>query len=112
MNEVQTDELTPESQKLSSDDVWSSPGWSCKIDMRKQVFCSRSLNMKNIVVVGFDMDYTLAQYMPKTFDFLAYDGTIEKLANDQGHLSELLKWTFEWEYMVNDWFLIRRETTF
>ncbi|KAF6166649.1 hypothetical protein GIB67_005511 [Kingdonia uniflora] len=100
MNEVRIDELTPESQKFSSDDIWSSPGWSCKIDMRKQVFCNRSLNMKNIVAVGFDMDYTLAQYMPETFESLAYDGTIGKLVYDLGYPSELLKWTFDWEYMV------------
>ncbi|KAF6171523.1 hypothetical protein GIB67_018047 [Kingdonia uniflora] len=64
---------------------------SYKIDMRKQVFCNRSLNMKNIIAVTFDMDYTLAQYMPESFKSLAIDSTIRKL---------LLKWTFDWEYMV------------
>lgn len=27
----------------------------------RRVFCNRSLNMKSIAAVGFDMDYTLAQ---------------------------------------------------
>ncbi|KAF6166129.1 hypothetical protein GIB67_023839 [Kingdonia uniflora] len=62
MNEVRIDELILESQKLSSDDIWSSPGWSCKIDMRKQYY--------------------------------------QKVGLCKGYPSELLKWTFDWEYMV------------
>eukprot|EP00966_Prymnesium_polylepis_P208423 4828365-Prymnesium_polylepis.2 len=30
--------------------------------------------MKQIKAVGFDLDYTLAEYIPETFDVLAYDG--------------------------------------
>ncbi|KAM1223634.1 hypothetical protein ACFX10_042476 [Malus domestica] len=80
--------------------VWSSPQGGCKIDLRKQIFCNRSLNMKNIVAVGFDMDYTLAQYKPETFESLAYDGTIRKLVYDLGYPRELLNWSFDWTYMV------------
>ncbi|XP_044474667.1 5'-nucleotidase domain-containing protein 4-like isoform X2 [Mangifera indica] len=80
--------------------VWSSPGGGHKIDIGKQIFCNRSLNMKNIVAVGFDMDYTLAQYKPETFETLAYDGTIRKLVYDLGYPEELLEWSFDWKYMV------------
>ncbi|KAL6295707.1 hypothetical protein ACE6H2_003849 [Prunus campanulata] len=80
--------------------VWSSPQGGCKIDIRKQIFCNRSLNMKNILAVGFDMDYTLAQYKPETFESLAYDGTIRKLVYDLGYPRELLDWSFDWTYMV------------
>lgn len=62
--------------------IWSSPEGGCKIPIGKQIFCSRSLNMKNIVAVGFDMDYTLAQYKSETFETLAYKGTIRKLVDD------------------------------
>lgn len=68
--------------------TWASPG-GCKIDTGKQIFCNRSLNMKNIVAVGFDMDYTLAQYKPETFESLAYEGTIKKLVNDLGYPQEV-----------------------
>jgi len=44
-----------------------------------EVFCNRALNMKQIQAIGFDMDYTLAEYIPETFDLLAYDGAISKL---------------------------------
>ncbi|XP_021285109.1 5'-nucleotidase domain-containing protein 4 isoform X1 [Herrania umbratica] len=80
--------------------VWSSPEGGCKIDIGKQIFCNRSLNMRNIVAVGFDMDYTLAQYKPETFESLAYEGTTRKLVYDLGYPQELLAWTFDWKYMV------------
>ncbi|KAF8406434.1 hypothetical protein HHK36_008521 [Tetracentron sinense] len=80
--------------------IWSSPDRTSKINTGKQIFCNRSLNMKNIVAVGFDMDYTLAQYMPETFESLAYNGTIRKLVFDLAYPPELLEWSFDWKYMV------------
>ncbi|KAL3022757.1 hypothetical protein AAZX31_04G031400 [Glycine max] len=80
--------------------VWSSPENGVKTEIGKQIFCNRSLNMKNIIAVGFDMDYTLAQYKPETFESLAYQGTIKKLVYDLGYPRELLNWSFNWKYMV------------
>ncbi|XP_009588770.1 uncharacterized protein LOC107800665 isoform X3 [Nicotiana tabacum] len=80
--------------------IWSSPEGGCEIDIGKQIFCNRSLNMKSIVAVGFDMDYTLAQYKPETFESLAYEGTVRKLVYDLGYPPELLEWSFDWSYMV------------
>lgn len=73
--------------------IWSSPG-GCKIDIGKQIFCNRSLNMNNIVAVGFDMDYTLAQYKAETFESLAYEGTIKKLVYDLGYPEEVCAWHY------------------
>lgn len=69
--------------------VWSSPEHGFKTEIGKQIFCNRSLNMKNIIAVGFDMDYTLAQYKPETFESLAYQGTIKKLVYDLGYPREV-----------------------
>lgn len=69
--------------------VWSSPEGGQKIDITKQIFCNRSLNMRSIVAVGFDMDYTLAQYKPDTFESLAYEATIKKLVYDLGYPIEV-----------------------
>ncbi|XP_042011937.1 5'-nucleotidase domain-containing protein 4-like isoform X2 [Salvia splendens] len=80
--------------------VWSSPEGGQMIDIGKQIFCNRSLNMRNIVAVGFDMDYTLAQYKSETFESLAYEGTVKKLVHDLGYPAELLGWSFDWTYMV------------
>ncbi|XP_073005437.1 uncharacterized protein [Typha latifolia] len=80
--------------------IWSSFKTGERIPIGKQIFCNRSLNMKNITAVGFDMDYTLAQYKPETFEALAYQGTVEKLVNDLQYPKELSKWQFNWKYMV------------
>ncbi|TYI27929.1 hypothetical protein ES332_A05G209600v1 [Gossypium tomentosum] len=80
--------------------IWSSLEGGSRIDIGKQIFCNRSLNMRNIVAIGFDMDYTLAQYKPETFESLAYEGTVRKLVYDLGYPQELLEWTFDWKYMV------------
>ncbi|KAK1288737.1 hypothetical protein QJS10_CPB19g00562 [Acorus calamus] len=80
--------------------IWSSPEWGQNIARGKQIFCNRSLNMKSIIAVGFDMDYTLAQYMPETFESLAYNGTLRKLVYNLGYPPELLEWSFDWKYMV------------
>ncbi|XP_022875857.1 5'-nucleotidase domain-containing protein 4-like isoform X1 [Olea europaea var. sylvestris] len=93
-------ETTDTSDRGQNPYIWSSPKAGQKIDIGKQIFCNRSLNMKNIVAVGFDMDYTLAQYKPETFESLAYEGTVRKLVYDLQYPSELLEWTFDWKYMV------------
>ncbi|MCO5548088.1 hypothetical protein L7F22_001546 [Adiantum nelumboides] len=85
-----------------------SNGWIESLDKNKQIFCNRSLNMKSIVAVGFDMDYTLAQYKSETFETMAYHGTIKKLVYDLGYPTELLEWIFDWQYMVRGLVLDKR----
>lgn len=38
-----------------------------------------------VQAVGFDMDYTLSQYKPETFEKLAHDLTVEKLVGVFGY---------------------------
>ncbi|VAI22474.1 unnamed protein product [Triticum turgidum subsp. durum] len=88
-------------EPASTGAIWSTPSVEPRsISIGKQIFCNRSLNMRNITAVGFDMDYTLAQYKPETFEALAYHGTIEKLVKDLNYPEELLTWQFDWKYMV------------
>lgn len=69
------------------------------IPLPRQIFCNRSLNMRDIRAVGFDMDYTMALYRPETFEQLAYKETLAKLVLS-GYPEEILKWTFDWNYMI------------
>jgi len=55
-----------------------------------EIFCNRALNMKRIRAVGFDMDYTLAQYIPETFEILAHRGAMQKLVNHMDYPAEIL----------------------
>lgn len=57
------------------------------------LFCNRELNMESIDAVGFDMDWTLAQYNIE-FDLLAFNGATEKLVNWLGYPEEVLKFAY------------------
>ena len=54
------------------------------IDGDTEVFCNREINMQQIRAVGFDMDYTLAQYN-LDFELLAYEGAKVKLVENLGY---------------------------
>ncbi len=43
------------------------------------IFVNRTLNLKSIKAIGFDMDYTLVRYQHKAFEQLTYDEMIKKL---------------------------------
>lgn len=55
------------------------------LPLSRRIFCNRSLNMAGIKAVGFDMDYTLAQYKPESFEVLAYEKTVKKLVSVFGY---------------------------
>eukprot|EP01026_Neomeris_dumetosa_P053797 TRINITY_DN4814_c0_g1_i8.p1 TRINITY_DN4814_c0_g1~~TRINITY_DN4814_c0_g1_i8.p1 ORF type:complete len:190 (-),score=15.87 TRINITY_DN4814_c0_g1_i8:91-660(-) len=81
------------------------PSWPCNdeahpFDANRRVFCNRSLNMNSITAVGFDMDYTLAQYKAETFEKLAYYSTVEKLVKNFGYPEEIQDFMFDWRYMT------------
>jgi hypothetical protein len=54
------------------------------------IFCNRELKLSGIRAIGFDMDYTLAQYQQPAFDKLAFDGAMAKLVHTFGYPEELL----------------------
>ncbi|KAG5184865.1 5'-nucleotidase [Tribonema minus] len=65
----------------------------------RDVFCNRELSMKQIKAVGFDMDYTLAQYFP-AFDLLAFEGAKEKLVHKLGYPSQVLEFDYDPNYFT------------
>ena len=56
--------------------------------------------MHGVKAVGFDMDYTLAQYIPETFEQLAYNLTLEKLVTVFGYPPKVADLKFDPHYMV------------
>ncbi|XP_076936515.1 uncharacterized protein LOC143603658, partial [Bidens hawaiensis] len=78
----------------------SSPEGKQNIDIGKQIFCNSAVNMKNVVAIGFDMDYTLAKYNVDTFESLTYEGVVEKLITNLGYPQELQEWCFDSTYMI------------
>lgn len=51
----------------------------------RAVFVNRNLRMRNARLIGFDMDYTLADYEREAFEELAFDITVEKLIAKRGY---------------------------
>jgi len=79
---------------------WTDPVWASPMEASRKIFCNRSLNMKSIKAVGFDMDYTLAQYKEETFETLAYDETIKKLVDHYNYPKCLKNFKFNSRYVV------------
>lgn len=48
-------------------------------DLSRAVYTNRDLNLADVKVVGFDMDYTLAIYKTEPMEQLQYDMTVERL---------------------------------
>lgn len=57
------------------------------------LFCNRELNMPSIDAIGFDMDWTLAQYK-EDFDLLSYNGAVNLLVETMGYPTELYSYKY------------------
>jgi 5'-nucleotidase len=64
------------------------------------VFCNRELRLDNLRAIGFDMDYTLAQYKQPQFDKLAFDGAKAKLVHSLGYPEEVLDFEYDHTFWV------------
>ena len=93
----------PPPPPLRSDEqsVWADEVWAPPLAPARRVFCNRSLNMRHIRAVGFDMDLTLASYRPETFEALTHEQTVRKLVTVFGYpAAELFALDFDWRYMA------------
>ena len=57
------------------------------------LFCNRELTMDQIEAIGFDMDWTIAQYN-EAFDLLAFNGAKEKLVTWLGYPKSMLEMVY------------------
>ncbi len=60
-----------------------------------RVFVNRTLNMKKIKAIGFDMDYTLVRYYTEQFEELTYKTILNKLVSLKGYAKEILSFEFD-----------------
>lgn len=83
-----------------SQPAWTAPMWASPLSIKRRIFCNRSLKMESIVAVGFDMDYTLAQYRSETFETLVHSHTVNKLVSVFGYPKAVSEAQFDWRYMM------------
>lgn len=51
-------------------------------DLKRKVFCNRTLNLKSIRAIGYDMDYTLIHYKVTEWETAAYTHLRKKLTEE------------------------------
>jgi HAD superfamily 5'-nucleotidase-like hydrolase len=64
------------------------------------IYVNRVLNMKQIKVIGFDMDHTLVRYHSDKFEELTFHQTIKKLLNDRGYPKDIESFEFDFNKAI------------
>jgi HAD superfamily 5'-nucleotidase-like hydrolase len=65
-----------------------------------QVYVNRTLNLKRINWIGFDMDHTLVRYDSRNFEALAHQVMIKKLIEDRGYPKSVGQLDFEFDRAI------------
>lgn len=65
-----------------------------------RVFVNRTLNLKRIKYVGFDMDHTLVRYKSENFEQLAHQTMVQKLVREKGYPESVLKLGFSYDRAI------------
>lgn len=64
------------------------------------IYVNRTLNMKRIKAVGFDMDYTLVRYKTEAFERFTHRETIKKLIDVKNYPAEILNLDFDFHRVI------------
>ena len=64
------------------------------------VFINRVLNMKNIKLIGFDMDYTLVRYHEEEFEGMTHRLAAARLTEQFGYPAEVADLTFDFQRAI------------
>lgn len=65
-----------------------------------RVFVNRTLNLKRIRYLGFDMDHTLVRYKSENFEKLAHRVMIDKLVQEKGYPEAIRKIPFDFNRAI------------
>ncbi len=60
------------------------------VERPRQVYCNRDINLGDVGLIGFDMDYTLARYDQNAIEQLSVDKTLERLVDERGYPKDIL----------------------
>ena len=64
------------------------------------VFVNRTLNMKKIEAIGFDMDYTLVQYKTEAFEEFVHGLVAKKMVETLGYPKDVLDLKFNFKLVI------------
>lgn len=66
----------------------------------ESVFVNRTLNLKNIKALGFDMDHTLVNYNIKSFEEATHGALIQKLIKDKNYPTRISNFKFNFQKII------------
>ena len=70
-----------------------------------KIFTNKHLNLEKIKCFGFDMDYTLCEYISPAFDELAFDLAKQFLVDKLNYDAEVLRFQYDPKFPVRGvWF--------
>lgn len=64
------------------------------------IFINRTLNLKKIKAIGFDMDYTIVRYNSEAFEKYTHQETIKKLISEKKYPAEIAKLEFDFKRVI------------
>ena len=64
------------------------------------IYVNRTLNMKNIAAIGFDMDYTIVRYHSKNFEEMVYQEIVRKLVHEKKYPKNIEQFKFEYNRSI------------
>ncbi|MCC7403182.1 MAG: HAD-IG family 5'-nucleotidase [Bdellovibrionales bacterium] len=65
-----------------------------------RVYVNRTLNLKRINYIGFDMDHTLIRYNSRAFEELTHRVLLNKLIQDKGYPDIIRKLAFDFDQVI------------
>lgn len=72
------------------------------------IHVNRTLNLKKIKAIGFDMDHTLVRYHTEKFEQLSYETIKQKLVSKRGYPKQILSLKFDMERTIRGLVIDRR----
>jgi len=64
------------------------------------IYVNRSLNMKYIAAIGFDMDHTIVRYHTKNFEEMVFKETVRKLIEEKKYPKKIEEFKFEYSRAI------------
>ena len=64
------------------------------------IYVNRSLNMKYISAIGFDMDYTIVRYHTKNFEQMVFKEVVRKLIEEKKYPKQIEEFKFEYSRAI------------
>ena len=69
-------------------------------DPTRRIYANRNLDLSEIQAIGFDMDYTVAQYHQHEMDVLSVRMTVEKLIEKHGYPEEIRDVRLDYAFII------------